>query len=235
MLILETFRPAWGLPDPSPFVTKTMVLLKMAGLEFKTRRGDPRKTPKGKLPVLHDNGTVIPDSGFIRRHLEQVHGIDFDAGLSAEQKAVGIAVTSMMEDRLYWAVVRERWLVDENFESGPKSFFRVVPAPIRPVIAAMIRRRVRRSLWSQGTGRHSREEVGLIAADCLGALADIIGDKPFLLGDAPSGADASAYAFAGNALCPQFTGPVREAAEAHPALQAYCTRMTERYFPDLAS
>jgi hypothetical protein len=34
MITLKGFGPAFGLPDPSPFVTKVEMLLKMAGLPY---------------------------------------------------------------------------------------------------------------------------------------------------------------------------------------------------------
>ncbi len=34
MITLYTFGPHFGLPDESPFVTKTMLLLKFAGLPY---------------------------------------------------------------------------------------------------------------------------------------------------------------------------------------------------------
>jgi hypothetical protein len=34
MITLESFGPAFGLPDPSPLVTKVEMLLKMAGLPY---------------------------------------------------------------------------------------------------------------------------------------------------------------------------------------------------------
>ena len=36
MITLYIFGPAFGLPDPSPFVTKIEVLLKMTGLAYRT-------------------------------------------------------------------------------------------------------------------------------------------------------------------------------------------------------
>jgi hypothetical protein len=50
MITLYTFGPYFGLPDGSPFVTKAMLLLKFAGLEYSEDRGGYRKAPKGKLP-----------------------------------------------------------------------------------------------------------------------------------------------------------------------------------------
>ena len=88
MITVYTFGPAFGLPDPSPFVTKGEVLLKLSGLPYQTKRADVRKAPKGKLPYIDDDGTVVADSTFIRFHLEDKHGIDFDKGFPPEQRAV---------------------------------------------------------------------------------------------------------------------------------------------------
>src|SRR5919108_3600051 len=82
MITLSAFGPAFGLPDPSPFVTKAEMLLKLSGLPYRTDTTGFRRAPKGKLPYIDDDGTIVADSTFIRRHLEQKHRIDFDPGLS---------------------------------------------------------------------------------------------------------------------------------------------------------
>src|SRR5215207_933361 len=122
MITLYTFGPAFDLPDPSPFVTKAEVLLKMAGLSYQTDRNGFRKAPKGKLPYIDDDGERIGDSTLIRLHIEKKYRVDFDRGLSAEQRAVAWAFEKMAEEHLYWAVVEERWMDDENFAKGPKRF-----------------------------------------------------------------------------------------------------------------
>ena len=43
MPILYVFGAAFGLPDPSPFVTKAHILLKMTGLSYKTAPADFKK------------------------------------------------------------------------------------------------------------------------------------------------------------------------------------------------
>jgi len=142
MITLYSFGPGFGLPDPSPFVTKAEVLLKMAELPYRSDTTGFKKAPKGKLPYIDDGGEIISDSTFIRWHLERKYNIDFDRGLSAEQRSIAWAFEKMMEDHLYWVVVHARWMDDLNFAGGPATFFRGVPAPIRPLVVAMIRRQL---------------------------------------------------------------------------------------------
>ena len=168
MITLYAFGPAFGLPDPSPFVTKAEVLLKMAGLSYRTDTTGFRKAPKGKLPYIDDDGHRVADSTFIRWHLENKYQIDFDKGLSAEQRAIAWAFEKMAEDNLYWALVDARWFDEENFAKGPLEFFRKIPAPMRPLIVGFVRRQLKRTLYGQGMGRHTRDEMIAIGTrfDC---------------------------------------------------------------------
>jgi hypothetical protein len=50
MITLYNFGPAFGLPDPSPFVMKVETLLKMAKLPYRTDATGFAKAPKGKIP-----------------------------------------------------------------------------------------------------------------------------------------------------------------------------------------
>jgi hypothetical protein len=52
----------------------------------------------------------IADSTLIRLHLEQRHNIDFERGLTPEQRGVAWAAEKMCEDHLYWFVVQARFL-----------------------------------------------------------------------------------------------------------------------------
>jgi len=232
MITLFTFGPHLGLPDSSPFVMKAEMLLKMSGLPYRTDSTGFGKAPKGKLPYIDDEGEIVADSTFIRRHLESRHGIDFDRGLSPEQKAVAWAFEKMTEDNLYWVIVDARWMDDDNFNRGPRRFFDAVPALVRPFVRAMVRRKVRGYLIAQGVGRHSREEIDALGCRSVDAIADYLGDKPFFMGAAPTGVDATMFAFAAGTLCPHFRSAVREAAGRHENLRRYVGCMTARYYPD---
>jgi len=233
VITLYSFGPGFGLPDPSPFVMKVEILLKMANLPYRTDNSGFAKAPKGKLPYIDDDGVVLADSTFIRWHIERKYGIDFDRGLDASQKATAWAFEKMAEDQLYWVVIDDRWMDDANFRKGPAKFFERVPAAIRPVVVAMVRRKLRTTLHGQGTGRHSPDEILALATRSIDAIADALGDKPFFMGSEPTGVDATMFAFVCGILCPLFETRTRTAAERRDNLRRYVGRMTARFYPEL--
>ena len=233
MITLYGFGPAMGLPEISPFVTKAHILLRMAGLSYETQAnvGALLKAPKGKLPYIRDDGEVVSDSTFIRFHIEKKYGFDFDRGLSAAERATGWALERMCEEHLYWLIVDVRWLDDANFRAGPAQIFASLPAPVRPLIEAHVRRTMRRTLRLQGLGRHdAAARLELAKRDFL-AISDILADKPYLFGEEPKGADATAGAFVIGALAKAVKTPLADAARSTPNLVAYADRMTRRFFP----
>ena len=59
--------------------------------------------------------------------------------------------------------------------------------------ASLARRGVLRHIDAQGTGRHARQEVHSIGIRDVGALADQLAARPFLMGESPTEIDAVAY------------------------------------------
>ncbi len=233
MITLYSFGPAFGLPDSCPFVMKVETLLKMANLLYRTDASGLARAPKGKLPYIDDDGVVVPDSTFIRRHLEKKYRIDFDRGLNAAQKATAWAFEKMAEEQLYWVILHDRWMIDRNFRKGPARLFDKVPAAIRPLVIATVHRRMRSALHTQGLGRHSPDEILALGARSINALADFLGDKPFFMGSEPTGADATMFAFVCAVLCPYFESRLRGVAERRDNLRRYVGRMTALYYPGL--
>jgi Glutathione S-transferase N-terminal domain/Glutathione S-transferase, C-terminal domain len=233
MITLYKFGPAFGLPDPSPFVMKVEMLLKMANLLHRTDTTGLAKALKGEIPYINDEGVVVQDSTFIRWHIEKKYRIDFDHGLNASQKAIAWAFEKMAEDQLYWVGMHDRWMVDENFRKGPLRFLNKVPAPIRPILTAIIGRRLRATLHGRDLGQLSSAEIIALATRSVNAIADFLGDKQFFMGSEPTGADATIFAFACVVLCPYFELRIRSAAERRENLRRYVGRMTARYYPGL--
>jgi glutathione S-transferase len=232
VITLYTFGPGFGLPDPSPFVMKAETLLKISGLSYQVDSKGFSKAPKGKLPYIDDDGERIADSTFIRWHLEKKYRIDFDRGLSEDERAIAWAFEKTAEDHLYWALIDLRWTDDANFDKGPRNFFQGVPAPIRPLIVAMVRRKVRQSLHAHGMGRHKPAEIVALATRSVDAVAAYLGQKPFFMGNEPVGVDATMFSFVAGALCPAFESPIRAAAESHDNLKRYVGPMAGRFYPN---
>jgi glutathione S-transferase len=234
MITLYTFGPYFQQPDGSPFVIKAMILLKMAGLAFVEKRSAPFTAPKGKLPFIDDDGERIADSTFIRFHIQKKYGFDYDAGLTPEQKATGWALEKMLEDHVYWLVLVERWLDDGNFDKGPASFFKAMPAPMRPLVKSLVRGKIRKAAVAQGLFRHNEEERRILARRALESVSVLLGERPFLFGDEPRGADATLGAFALAALSPTFNSAVRDELRKFPSLCSYASRIEQRYFANPA-
>jgi glutathione S-transferase len=230
-ITLYVFGPGFGLPDVSPFVLKTEVQLKMAGLAYHKQLGGYPRAPKGKLPFI-DDGEIVADSTFIREHLEKKHGLDLDAGLDAAQRALSWATERMLEDHLYFAMVHFRWQVRENFDKGPAHFFDAAPEAMRAQLREEAVERVKRNLYGQGLGRHAEHELVQLGERSLSALSTLLGAKPYLLGDRPRASDATAFGLLASLLTPFFESPLRTRALAYKNLVAYTARMMRQYYPE---
>jgi glutathione S-transferase len=230
-LILHELPGAWGLPSISPFCLKLQTWMRIAGIPYTTVvDATPFGAPKGKLPFIEHDGRRIGDSGFAIDYVSEAFGADPDAGLSAVERATGLALRRLVEENLYWTMVYDRWLVEENWAVFRDVVLGGVPAPLRLVVAPIARRGVRRQLVGHGIGVHARDEIRAIGRRDMNALADILSEKPFFFGDSPSGFDATAYGFLANMLEVPIETPVKDAGLRHPNLRAYLARMRERYW-----
>lgn len=232
MIILNGAGEGWGLPEPSPYVTKTEVHLRMAGLAFEKRLCNPDESPKGQMPFIDDGGRLIADSTFIRFHIEQEYGVDLDDGLSPLERARALSVELMVDHDLTAALAWFRWLVPENFARGPAQFFADAPEEAREAVCGDVIRQVRESLRARGVGRHTPSEILALGVRSLDALDILIGDSPFLMGARPCGADALVFATLAGIMTPHFVSPLRDEAIRRPRLVAYVSRMMDRYYPE---
>ncbi|WP_426663574.1 glutathione S-transferase family protein [Rhodanobacter aciditrophus] len=223
--------PAFDLPDPSPFVTKTEVQLQMAHLPYRKVFAIPPEAPKGKLPYIDDDGEVVCDSTFIRAHLERKYALDLDAGLDTRQRAEAWAVERLLEDHLYWAMVWFRWVDPDNFARGPAHFVDRAPEESRQQLRENMQAAKRNELHAHGLGRHSREQIAELGTRSIDALATLLGERDHLFGDRPHAVDAIGFGVLAAVLTPFFDSPLRTAAERHPNLVAYVARMMHVYYP----
>ncbi len=231
MLTVYTFGPAWGSLDMSPFVVKLMTWLRMADIPFQAEIGDVRKMPNRKLPAIRDNGQLMADSSVIIAHLTRKHGDPLnEARLDAHQCATARALQALLETDLYFVGLYLRWAVDGNFarfapELAAYATRFGVPRLLQPLVVRAARRNAIGQLRGQGIGRHNLAFVNETGKSGYSALADYLGDKPFLFGDAPSAIDATLFAFLHTALVPVFSSAVKDHVRSLPNLLAYHDRL----------
>jgi hypothetical protein len=145
MIKLYQFPAAWGLPNPSPYCMKLEVYMRLAEIPYEiVTWQDPRKAPKGKLPMIEHDGHRLPDSEFALHFLAERATVDLDGHLSPAERATGYAVQKMLDEGFYWTGVYSRWVDDRVWPTIKKQFFGHMPPVLRDILPAMIRRKVKR-------------------------------------------------------------------------------------------
>lgn len=222
----------FGLPEVSPYVTKTEVHLRMAGLPYVKEAAAPHMSPKGQLPWMDDDGELIADSHFIRLHLERKYGVDFDEGLSVAERAQAWAIERMVENHFGWTLAHVRWLIPENYAKGPAQFFAAMPPAMQEDLRRDIQGRVSENIHAVGVGRHSEAEILALGVRSLASLSALLGPKPFLMGRRPTSVDAIAFGMLAGLMAPYFGAPIRDRAMSFCNLVAYVDRMMAGAYPE---
>ncbi|RJF94048.1 glutathione S-transferase family protein [Sphingomonas cavernae] len=231
MIILYGSKPSFGLPETSPYVTKTEVQLLMAGLPYEKRAAIPPDAPKGQIPFIDDDGTVVADSTFIREWLETKYGIDLDEGLNVAERAQAWVIERMIENQLGWVSAWGRFMIPENFEKGPARWFDFLPDDEAAARREQMHAVTAANLRAVGIGRHAPNEITWLGARSIAALSTLLGGKRHLMADHPTGVDAIAFAVLAGILTPFFDTPLRDLTLGYPNLVAYVSRMMARYYP----
>lgn len=222
---------SWGMPNLSPFCTKLETYLRMTELPHKVAPMKMGQMPKGKIPYVHMDGQFVGDSQLIIEQLERQLGDKaLDAGISARDAAVGRLARRTLEEATYFIGAFVRWHMDEGWVAMRGEFRKMLPSLILPVI----RRAQKKKLHQQGTARHTPDEVMAMGADDFAAIAELLGDKPYFLGDKPRTVDATIFAFVEAILGFPVDSPLKAAAASHANLGAYRQRIRDRWFKDLS-
>jgi len=231
-VVVVQFPDLWGR-NVSPFGLKLEAWLRLADIPYTVEPSmDLGRAPKGKLPYVRDEGRLIGDTTLIIEHLKASRGIDPDAGLSPRDRAEALAVQRLLEEHFYFALVYSRWIDEAGWATLAPAFFGRLPFPAGRLAAGHFRRRVQRMLNLQGIGRHRPGEIYAMARDDLTALTDLLGDRPFLMGEQLTTIDAVAYAFLANVLYVPFETELKRITQEFPVLVAYCEAMEQGLQPE---
>lgn len=233
----------------SPFVTKLEFRLRLSNLPYVCGSGGPLTGPKGKIPYIEIDGAQSPasseslaDTSLITKALLE-RGLlqDLNTQLSAKNAGYDLALRGLLEEKLFFYNVRERWI--DNYYTMRDYSLSKTSMPLRYMVGLLAHRSIVKRLFEQGTGRFSDEEVHAFRKDIWAGMNGILEDSLrnakekncfwVLGGNSPSEADATMYGFAISALISP-AGPVNRNLVNNecPAVVEYATRIHQRFFPD---
>lgn len=232
MIKLYSFGNNFGVADPSSFVLKVDVYLRMAGIKYKSivRSDNLSKAPKGKLPFITDGDVTVADSQFIIAYLQDKYNVDLDSHLSVEQRGIAYHLGKSLDEDLYWCMVYSRWMKEDTWPLLKEAFFSSMPFPLKYIVPILARKGIKSALFKQGLGRHTDEEIMLVTQQSLQALSDVLGDKSYFFGDKPCTFDASAYGVLAQFISSTIDNPFNDMAKQYTNLVSYCDRMTKQYY-----
>ncbi len=221
----------------SPFVEKVARALQLKGVTFALvspkspgdfKRWSPRTR---KMPVLDVDGQRTYDSTLILRRLDELVP---EPALFAPEPAVAARqrfLEDWSDESLYWYGMAFRWS-DANASATVTQVVNDIgaPAPLRPLLALILRRQIRSQAVAQGLARLPLDtltgELGRRFDELLGWL----GDLPFFFANRVSGADIAVF----GQLNMLQSGPTPQAAQlvaARPTLRAYYDRVNSATAP----
>lgn len=232
MIKLYSFGSGFDVVDPSPFVLKVDVYMRMANIEYESIPdvGNLKKAPKGKLPFITDGGTTVADSAFIIPYLQEKFQVELDSKLSNKQKSIAYLLGKSLDENLYWCLVYSRWVKDNTWVHVKKTFFGTMPFPLNFVIPPIARKGVISALEKQGLGKHSDEEIKTIAQRTFMSLSEILGEKAYFFGEAPCSFDATAFGFLSQFIHVSLNNQINDLARDYSNLVDYCNNIRTKYY-----
>lgn len=227
----------WGVPFSSaaPFPLKLETWLRMTGLHYEiVVENDTRKGPTKKTPWIVDGDVTMGDSELIIAYLREKYGVDPDAGLQPQERAVALAWHRTFEEHYHQAFEHELFLGSGGAERI-EEYLASLPAIVRPVAKAMFARALARQLYARGLARHSEETLIAMGKADLDAASVFLGDKEFFLGETPHTIDACVFGFLAVSIFVAGDNPLFRHAASLDNLVQYTERMRGRYFPETLS
>lgn len=147
-----------GLESLSPFCLKAHRALRLAGLRYARRHGAQPAShralnPLAQVPVLLVDDRPVADSTEILRVVDGLSGGALLRGLDPRTRAEAWCWEELGDTALNGFLVAARWADDDNWPAVKAAYFAGMPAPVRAVVPAVLRRNVIRALRARDVWR----------------------------------------------------------------------------------
>jgi hypothetical protein len=195
-----------------------------------------------ELSVPGKDAETLADTSLITQTLVERYMLqDMNARLSAKEKAQDLAIRALLEDKLFFYNIRERWI--NNYYTMRDYSMAKVPLPRRAILGYLGYRANVRKLHDQGTGRFSEDEIHAFRREIWESVNALLEESRksvnpdecfWVLGGAkPTEADATVYGFIVSTLVANAGPESKQLVQTKcPAAVEYATRIHRRYFSD---
>jgi len=224
VLTLFSYPELYGLADNNPYGLKVFAFLRLCRLSFRHEHIFAAKTaPRGQLPYIVDDGTTVGDSDAIIEYIISRYHVHIDDALTAEQHRTDLFIRRTLDD-LYWVMSYSRWRDPRFWPSFCEALLREHPALNRDGLEQAQRYNFERYHY-QGIGRFEPEQVYARGCADLNALANLLGEAPFIFGQAARSTDAGLYGFLANIYFYPIETPLRAFLTSRGNLVGLCERL----------
>ncbi|SAL56830.1 hypothetical protein AWB71_03068 [Caballeronia peredens] len=227
MIALYSYPQMFGLEDNNPFGLKVFAFLKLAGLPFEHHHVlDTSAAPRGQLPYLVDDDVTIGDSDAIIAHLKRKYALTLDDARTPGQCDLDLLTRRTLDD-LYWVMSYSRWRDDRFWPQFRDALLAALPDVGADVLEGARQYNFERYRY-QGIGRYEPDDAYARGIGNLQAVANLLGDKPFMFGAAPASIDAAVYGFVASIYFYDIDTPLKRFVAAQANFVRHCHAMRER-------
>lgn len=228
-VILHQFPRGKEIPSLSPSCLKIETFLKINEIPYENQYGF-KTGRKGKLPWVEYKGESQADPRSIIEFLSEKFDANLDSSLSADQNAIGRAVSAMLEENTYWVLVYNRYL--DNFNEFKKIMAQGAGIGFN-VGQKMHQRKMTKDLDGHGLARNTKEEVYKIAEEDIKALSTILGEKDYMMGENISSFDCTIFGLCANILYSSMDSPMKTYLDENAQnVCNLCNKIKDTYWPD---
>ncbi|GMT27263.1 hypothetical protein PFISCL1PPCAC_18560, partial [Pristionchus fissidentatus] len=187
------------LPNLSPWSLKLETWLRMADIPFTNINNEFKMfSVKGQVPFVELDGRQIADSSIIINDLTKEFGKTDMEPTDPKEKAIACAFSALAEEHLTWAIFAMRGKTGFEFIYSDDGYGRYHGTGwMRSIFQYFMQGRVKELTLgranAQGMGRHSLDELNVMAEESLKAMSAFLGDKPYFGGDKPITLDATMF------------------------------------------
>uniref|UniRef100_A0A8C2GQJ0 Failed axon connections homolog, metaxin like GST domain containing b n=1 Tax=Cyprinus carpio TaxID=7962 RepID=A0A8C2GQJ0_CYPCA len=232
-IILHQFsRPKNGVPSLSPFCLKMETYLRMVDLPYQNYF-DGSLSSQGKMPWIEYNYEQVCGTEFIIDFLEEKLGVSLNKSLSSQEQAVAQAITTMVEEHLYWTIAYCQWV--DNVQETQRMLD--LPGPLSDLLKWILCQLtggiVKREMYCHGIGCFTKEEVYTLMEKDIRTLATLLGDKKYIMGPKLSSVDATVFGHLAQAMWTlPGTRPEQLIKGELINLAMYCERIRRKFWPE---